>query len=388
MTNNNNRLSNHLESRFLKRAEVTELHQIPSLVGLIIMNPFTFISSLLSSARVAISKGNNIPTNTNSLKQQCAGTINEFLHRISYQYPATVHFDDTLKKKVENSMLKAGLSTETLGRIQPYINSSVNIAITCYAHTSPQVQESVALFTSYAISIDDMGQEFVDEMKSFVSDLLDGQPAKNLILRGFFDIITAYDHQFGQFGGNMIVKSAIDFVCGCYLELERESRESKATERDTAKAPEFAEYLRVKTGVAEAYAFFLFPEEVFPEDELLHAYLPAIPYIVQYFNYVNDLFSFYKEADENANYVSNHAAAHKISPFESLDILCKRIGDIFHTINDILAPNENLRYNIQQFMYGYAVYHMCSSRYKLQELDIPAVFEAKRLLFPDINQEH
>lgn len=355
-----------------------------------VMSPFAFISSLLSSAYVSIYKRfqkKDTPTNPKSLKQQCTATIDQFLRGISYRYPAEVHFDNALKKKVEDSMLKAGLSPETLTRIQPYINSSVNIAITCYAHTSPNVQESVALLTSYAITVDDLGHEFVDEMKRFVSNLLDGQSTKHVILRGFFDLMKDYDSQFGHFGGNMIVKSCIEFVCGCYLELERESN---ATEDDTVKAPEhpeYPEYLRIKTGVAEAYAFLLFPEDLYPEEKLLHAYLPAIPYIMKYFNYVNDLLSFYKEADENANYISNYAVAYNITPFESFEILCERIIDIFHIINTILAPNDGLWRNIEQFLYGYAVYHMCSPRYKLAELDIPAVFEARRLLFPDINQE-
>jgi Trichodiene synthase (TRI5) len=341
---------------------------------------FSFVASTIV-AHLPLSKGKIYLQNSKSWKQHCAATITQFFEGIAYQYP-DIHFDDTLKKRVEESMREAGISSETLGRIQPYIDSGVNIALTCYAHTSPLIQEAVALYTSYAISIDDLGHEFADEMKIFVSDLLGGKPSNSTILLGFLGLMSGYKSQFGQFGGNMIVKSSIDFVCGCYLEL---GRESGASGHDTIKAPEYAEYLRIKTGVAEAYAFFLFPEELFPESELLHSYLPAIPYIVQYFNYVNDLLSFYKEADERTNYINNHAVAHNITPLESLEIVCRKSVDIFHTINAILAPNEALRDVVQRFMYGYAVYHMCSRRYRLSELDVPAVLEARRLLFQEID---
>jgi hypothetical protein len=186
----------------------------------------------------------------------------------------------------------------------------------------------------------------------------------------------------------MIAKATTDFVCSCYLELELENRARNANANDdqhhhAINAPEYAEYFRVKTGVSEPYAFFAFPEHLSREDEVLHTYLPAIPYMVRYFNYANDILSFYKEsgADEKANYVCNQAAAHNISPFESLDMLCKKTIEVFHIVNTILAPNEDLRRNVHQWMHGYLTYHMVSARYKLEELDIPAVLEARELFF-------
>ncbi|KAE8554152.1 hypothetical protein TMatcc_006350 [Talaromyces marneffei ATCC 18224] len=346
------------------------------------MNPLAFISSFSWATHDAIFKRKHTPTNAESLKEQCASTVNDLLNGISYQYPAGVHFDKTLKKKVEDSMLKAGLSSETLLRIQPYIDSSVNIAITCYAHTSIDVQEFVATYTSYAITVDDLGHEFSDDMKMFVTGLLDGNTTKNVILRGFFDLMKDHGSQFGQFGGDMIAKATIDFVCSCYLELELENRgRNEKQAHDTVNAPEYAEYFRIKTGVSEPYAFFAFPEHLFREDEVLHTYLPAVPYMVKFFNYANDILSFYKEsgADEKANYISNQAAAHNISQFESLEMLCKKTIEVFHIINTILAPNEGLRRNVHQWMHGYAVYHMASVRYRLDELGIPAVFEARQL---------
>lgn len=362
----------------------------PSPLIIMIVNLLAFIVSLFLAAGNAIFTCKDTATIANSLKEQCASTVNALLHGAGYQYPAEICFDKTLKRKVEDSMLKAGLSLGTLTRIQPYINSSVNIALTCYAHTSLNVQEFIAIYTSYAITVDDIGHEFVDDMKQLVSNLLDGHTTKNPILRGFFDLMKDHGSQFGQFGKDMIVKATIDFVSSCYLELELENRASNATAKDdehhsTVNAPEYAEYFRIKTGVSEPYAFFAFPEHMSPKDEVLHVYLPAIPYMVKYFNYANDILSFYKEsaAGEKANYVYNQADAYNISPFESLDMLCKKTVEAFHIVNTILAPNEGLRRNVHQWMHGYLVYHMVSGRYKLEELGIPAVLEARQLFLVD-----
>lgn len=352
-----------------------------------ITRPLAVVSSLFLAAHNTIFQRKDIPTDTMSLREQCAVAVNEFLNGTSYRYPAEVRFDQTLKKKVEDFLMKAGLSSETLTRIQPYIDSSVNISLTCYSHTSPDVQEFVAIYTSYAITVDDLGHEFADDMRELVSNLLNGHTTKNVILRGYFDLMRGYSPQFGQFGGDMIAKATIDFVCSCYLELELENRERNVGadeyQHHTVTAPEYAEYFRIKTGVSEPYAFFAFPEHLSREDEWLHTYIPAIPYMVKYFNYANDILSFYKEsgADEKANYVSNQAVAHNISRFESLDMLCKKTIEVFHTIDTILAPNEDIRRNVHQWMHGYVVYHMVSARYRLDELSIPTVLEARRLFF-------
>lgn len=380
----------------MDRSSIREAYMYPiqpslfPFLDFMIMHPLAFIFSLFPAAHDARSKRKDTPTKAKSLKEQCALVVNELLRGTSYHYPLDVHFDKTLKQKVEDSMLKAGLSLETLTRIRPYIDSSVNIALTCYAHTSLDVQVFVATYTSYAITIDDLGHEFADDMKRFLSNLLTGHTTRSVILHGYFDLMKDHNSQFGQFGGDMITKATIDFVCSCYLELELEkcgsiTDASGNQHHNAVNAPDFAEYFRIKTGVSEPYAFFAFPEQLSREDEVLHTYLPAIPYMVKYFNYANDILSFYKEsgADEKANYVSNQAAAHNISRFESLEVLCKKTIEIFHTINTILAPNEALRRNIHQWMHGYVVYHMVSARYRLDELGIPAVLKTRQLFFAE-----
>jgi hypothetical protein len=327
------------------------------------------------------SKAQSINMDRNSLRNQCADTINSFLKDISYRYPA-LRFDPTLKTRVEDVMKLRGISLETIQRIQPYIDASVELAITSYSYTSPQIQEAVALFTAYAISIDDLGHEFPVEMRNFTSLLLLGQPQKNKFLQEACLWLTNYGPLFGQFAESMIAKSTMDFISGCYLELEREKLDDSAS-----TTLEFAEYLRIKTGSAEAFAFFLFPEETFPEENLLQTYLPAVPHLVQYFNLVNDLLSFYKEAHEHANFINNNARAQNITLFQSLESIRKTTADHFHTIRAILSQNREVQEKIESFMYGYVVYHMCSRRYKLSELDVPAVFEARKLLFSTTNAQ-
>jgi hypothetical protein len=87
----------------------------------------------------------------------------------------------------------------------------------------------------------------------------------------------------------MVAKSTMDFPPGAGA---GEDRQLNALCREVCRVFE------IKTGAAEAYALFLFLKDAVSEEQSLHTYLPAIPYIVQFFNYVNDLFSFYKGPDE------------------------------------------------------------------------------------------
>ena len=62
----------------------------------------------------------------------------------------------------------------------------------------------------------------------------------------------------------MIIKDSLQFVGSCYLEAEADKRLLFPE-----NSPGFPQYLRLKTGVADPYAFMMSPEEQFLEDDAL-----------------------------------------------------------------------------------------------------------------------
>lgn len=237
----------------------------------------------------------------------------------------------------------------------------------------------VAVYTSYLITIDDLMGEILEDLKGFSSRLFRGETQPNQLLRCLVEFMNEEACPlYGQFARDMIMKATMDFISGCYFEWEQNSKISFP--RD---APNFPEYIRIKTGVAEVYSFFLFPSSMYPEDQYLKLFLPAIPGLVRYFNLANDIFSFYKESavgDEQMNFVYNYASANGISPLQSVRILSATTVDTVRQVHATLSPDPKMQADIDAFSNGYALYHLSQSRYRLTELDIPEAYDAMLLM--------
>ena len=72
---------------------------------------------------------------------------------------------------------------------------------------------------------------------------------------------------------NAIVSSAFDFVNGCYLERITEGM------KINPNASRYPYFLRSKTGVAQAYAFMIFPSAQHPD---ITSYIQAAPSIAYF----------------------------------------------------------------------------------------------------------
>lgn len=72
-------------------------------------------------------------------------------------------------------------------------------------------------------------------------------------------------------------------------------------------------FLRTKVGGAEILIHMLWPKKLFPEEQTVMRYFPAIAELVLFIDFTNDILSYYKEFvldDEKGNFVSNFAITH------------------------------------------------------------------------------
>ncbi|KAB8204801.1 isoprenoid synthase domain-containing protein [Aspergillus parasiticus] len=173
---------------------------------------------------------------------------------------------------------------------------------------------------------------------------------------------------YGSFASDMIRKSIIEFACSCVVENEHHGKiiASRTT-------PDVPYYFRQKTGLSEAYAFFSFPETLFPEKAVLPVYLPVISDIERYINLANDLLSFYKECvvgEEQFNYFHSHAKSNRITPVESLRSAATDLTRCIHDVKAALSAYPAFSASVTQVFHGYVVYHCSSSWYRLSELNL------------------
>ncbi|KAJ5096938.1 terpenoid synthase [Penicillium angulare] len=299
--------------------------------------------------------------------------VNRFLSEISFQIP-DLEFDTKLKVRVEDSLESHGVSRRFIAKVEPCISTATKITSFSYPFASAEVQEAIALYAAYVISIDDTLEEMTSHLESYGTELVLGQTHRHELLRGFTSLLSNQQRLFGKFGGDMVIKNSIEFISSVIIE---QRQNGLRLSHDTS---DYLDYFRIKTGVAESFAFFCFPENINPENQDLAKYITAIPSINSFLGYVNDMLSFYKEELEEGDcpgYIESHAKVHGTTLLQSLDQLRVKTVDEIRKIRSILSDDAIMLERINQFIHGYIFYHLCASRYRLNELNIPIALEAK-----------
>ncbi|KAE8151103.1 terpenoid synthase [Aspergillus avenaceus] len=282
-------------------------------------------------------------------KDEYENIVNAFLRDISFNTPS-VRFKRDLQDQVEARLESQGISPSLIQKIQLYIQTGTEIASWTYSFVSPELQEDVQAFTSQLTQYPKPSHE---------------------LLRGFTCLLREQGRLFGPFGGDMIVKGTQEFLSALKIELDQSNEFYLPSDASDSLA-----YFRVKTGVAEPFAFFCFPEDSHSEEKDLMNYISAMPSIMLFLGYVNDLLSFYKEElkpGDSPNYIHSHAKLHNHAPHQSLKDLQKETVELVKTLRRIFSVNSATIAQTERFIQGYVSYHLYSKRYRLSELNIPAV---------------
>ncbi|KFG85270.1 putative trichodiene synthase [Metarhizium anisopliae] len=311
---------------------------------------------------------------TDSFKRQYADILQRYLCGISYQ-KLSCQYDPSIEEAVVQHFRNLNFPNDFVKRIMPIIHASAWIATSTYSFTPRHVQEAIAVYTSLAVAIEDTSKESTHDLKRFQQRLFNRQPQPNFLLQAMVDCLVSLRGIYGPFICDMIAKSTAEYISVCAFEAKYDG-----TLRPTPSSPDFPYYLRLKTGVAEVYAFFAFPEVLYPEEAFLHVYILAVPDISRYFNLGNDLLSFYKEsivADERLNYIYNCSRVSNSTPLESIWSTHLALITCVENIRKTLSASPQMRRNIDQLINGYVMYHFGASRYKLADLGIQEVDELR-----------
>jgi len=174
----------------------------------------------------------------------------------------------------------------------------------------------------------------------------------------------------------------VDFASACYLEIMTERMKINPA------AAHYPDYMREKTGIAEFYAFAIWPVAQFPD---ISGYVQAVPAIARFLSkfvspssrlgltaqpdIVNDILSFYKEelAGETVTYVHLlRAVRQKENALEVVhDFIDEAVG-LSQEVDALLSGDAKEMWECWKT--GYLTWHLCDSRYKLTELSL---FEGK-----------
>jgi hypothetical protein len=124
-----------------------------------------------------------------------------------------------------------------------------------------------------------------------------------------------------------IVKNSLEYVAGRVVEHQMLASQFQFSPA-TKMVPVF---LRPKVGGSEIMSHMVFDYSRFPEEQYLLQYLPAIPAMMHFADYINDILSYYKEfviANEKYNFVDNFAKSQGLSHIQVLCSLAEHAAEV------------------------------------------------------------
>lgn len=230
-----------------------------------------------------------------------------------------------------------------------------------------ELQIALGKFTALAFTIDDLGHTFPEALRTYRARLVTGQPMDAKIMRS----LVQHAHEVSQlhydtWDGDMIVKAVLEFFSANLVEIERGSRL-----RPTESSPAFTSYFRLKSGVAEPFAYFIFPLARSQHPGGCE-HLPLIPDLMAFMDEVNDLMSFYKESmvgDERDNAIYMHAGVRGQGLTQALLDYRASSLELIGRIR-AFAAEAGLKDQVDEFLNGYMAFHLTYPRYRLSELSL------------------
>ncbi|KAF8864378.1 terpenoid synthase, partial [Acephala macrosclerotiorum] len=234
-----------------------------------------------------------------------------------------------------------------------------------YPSHSREAQLAIAKFTALSVIVDDLGESILEALQNYRMRMLLRQPLGVKVIRSLFDSVLEIGKYFGRFETDMVFKATMEYLSASVVEIEA---------RPLMTTPGFIGYFRLKTGISEAYALFIFQKDVLSKNNP-HTHLSLIPDLMAFINNTNDIMSFYKESivgNERDNCIHLHARANNQTIEEALMDFRRTTLNCLGKIREILTSNECLRKPVEEFIQGYLAFHFDTPRYRFGELALPS----------------
>lgn len=213
--------------------------------------------------------------------------------------------------------------------------------------------------------VDDILANKPEILHSFQSTLLARTPQSDPLL----DCLSAkllprmWDY-FEPLAANAITIGFYEFINGTAMELVTKKMSHHSS------APDFPDYVRLKSGAPTQYAYWLFYSTTQNKNTEISSYIQAIPDFTRLINLINDILSFYKEelAGEDDNFVHMRAKVTGVDVALALQSVCDETMQLIARISSTLSGTPEHLATFQGFISRYIRFHTSTTRYKLDEL--------------------
>ncbi|KAI2775986.1 terpenoid synthase [Daldinia loculata] len=283
--------------------------------------------------------------------------ISSFISSIGYT-TAPVISDGTYWSALHQRAVNTGIP-------HPEGSHSFKCLKACLPNHPLDVQVYVGIYTWLAIVIDDVACQSSEDFEPFHERFASGKPQPTILLEAWAGIIRSAFDYWDPMAANFIVAASLDFHNACVLEARSELRCLVRTKGGHS----LAWYMRSKSGVADAYAYFTFPKAIYPD---ISCFLEAIPDMSAYFCLANDVLSFYKEekAKEKGNYINYRAYYEDSDTRTVLGKVIEQTQNAVRRMRVVVKGREPYEQALNNHILGYIAFHTLSDRYMLSEIGL------------------
>ncbi|KAJ5731815.1 Trichodiene synthase [Penicillium malachiteum] len=295
-------------------------------------------------------------------------TIKHMLDRVGFE-PHRVPFsvDKELEALVREDLNKLDLDDKPFQQAEQRLVLSVTLTHQAWTGLKQDAKAIVAKQMLYMFLIDDFAEDFMDDLMRFGQRFIVHASHNSSILQAFDDHLRSLGTWYGPYSVTAIVKNSLEYAAGRVVE-----HQMLASQFHFSPAMKLVPvFLRPKVGGSEILAHMVYDHSRFPEDEYLLQYLPAIPAMMQFVDYINDILSYYKEfvlADEKFNFVDNFAESHGLSHIQILCGLADHAAEVHASGRQVLSHDPKLLEVYDQWIVGFIQLFTAHRRYHLVEL--------------------
>ncbi|KAF8632727.1 hypothetical protein AX15_001723 [Amanita polypyramis BW_CC] len=285
--------------------------------------------------------------------------IVDMLDRLQIPFKTT-DYDQDFHAACYKAAKERGIPLEGKCHMGRHTPIGIVMSTTAFAHLpSYETRIWIALYTAAFLAVEDICGHDADLLKGFYRRFSKGVKHGHPILDYYDLILREIPNHFEPFVADIMLQSCMDFIVAVVIECEMEKKPISAS------AKTFPGFLRILSGHAKMYAILVYPSEI-----PLQSYVEAIPALMNYLDYVNDVLSFYKEetGQESVNLVSNIARCNGQTKLQVLKQLADESAEAHRETLAVLSQHPDALEAYRRFSAGYVHFHIASARYMLADL--------------------
>ncbi|KAA1475617.1 terpenoid synthase [Dentipellis sp. KUC8613] len=295
-------------------------------------------------------------------RPEVAMLMRSYLDRLQIPYP-TPSDQSAFEQTCVEICFERGYMTPTDQSLRPFLSVGAAMACNGFLHLpSIPARQFICFVSAFMLLSEDRLKEDIDAIRAFSECFTRNEPQKHPMLDHLAALVHQLPEIFDQVAASIMTTSVLNFITAIALEHELEGT---ALEKSAVRYPIFA---RVMTGAGEMFALWVFGVQGLP----LGAYLQAVPDIVDFINYGNDILSFYKEemAGETVNLVHTLARCRGVPHAAVLRSLIDDAVTAHERTLRTLSPHRGAYETYRRFSEGYVAFHVATRRYRLDELEL------------------